>query len=75
MRVLSDGQDAAIVLLQRSLVVLTVMIIVAVMLTALLGVDGDLRPRRKNLPDEKMMHPVRRGRGEKKPERGGDAQV
>ena len=68
MRVLRDAQDDAVVLLLRLRVV---MIVVAVLRAvgvghALLGGRGELL--------EKMMHPVRRGGGEKKDKHRGHAQ-
>jgi hypothetical protein len=36
---------------------------------------GDMMLGRRGKSLEEMVHPVRRGSGEKKPKRGGDAQV
>ena len=74
MSVLSDGQDDAIVLLRRSLVVIIVAVVLAIGVFVSLDV-GDMMLGRCGKLLKEMMHPVRHGRGEKKPKRGGDAQV
>ena len=75
MGILRDRQDDAIALLRR-LSVLTIIVTVmrAIGVFVSLGMSDMMLGRRWELLEE-MMHPVRRGRGEKKPERGGDAQV
>jgi hypothetical protein len=72
--VLSDGQDAAIVLLRWSWVVIIVAVVLAIGVFVSLDV-GDMMLGRCGKLLKKMMHPVRRGRGEKKPKPGGEAQV
>lgn len=76
--VLSDRQNHAIVLLRRPFAVMTVMIIVAVMfavgVSMSLVVSSLILTRSGKLLEE-MVHPVRRGSGQKKPKSGGDAQI
>lgn len=67
MGVLRHGQDDAIALLRR----FPIMMISVVMLLAAVGVMPGYCGRLL----QEMMHPVRRGSGEKKPKRSGDAQV
>ena len=71
--VLRDGQDDAGVLPRRSLVLATVMIMVALMLATAIALSLNLESSGKLL--EKMMHAVRCGRGDKKPKRSSEAQV
>lgn len=76
--VLCDGQDDAIVLLRRSLVVIAVVIIVAMTFAVGVlvgqGMSGMILSGCGKLLEE-MMHPVRCGRSEKKPECGGGAEI
>lgn len=74
MSVLCDGQDDAIVLLRRPLVVIIVAMTFAGGVLVGQGMSGMMLSGRGKLLEE-MMHPVRRGRSEKNPERRNDAQV
>ena len=73
MGVLRNGQDDAIGLLRRPLVLATVMIMVTLMLATAIALSLNLERSGKLL--EKMMHAVRCGRGDKKPKRSSEAQV
>jgi hypothetical protein len=73
--VLRHGQDDAIALLRRfPIVMISVVMLLAFGVLVSLAVGGVMPAYWGRLLRE-MMHPVRRGSGEKKPECGGDAQV
>jgi hypothetical protein len=73
--ILRDRQDGTIVSLRRlSIGATTVAMLLAIGMFVSQSVDGKMPGRCGNL-FEVMVHPVRRGSGEKKPERGGDAQA
>jgi hypothetical protein len=73
--VLRDRQDDAIGWLRWLSIMLTaVAMLLAVGVFVSLDVSGVMLSGRRKLLEE-MMHSVRRGGGEKKPKRGGDAQA
>jgi len=73
--VLGDGQYDAIALLRRlSVMMIILAVLLAVGVLVRMDVSGMMLSRRGKLLEE-MVYPMRRGRGEKKPQRGGDAQV
>ena len=75
MGILCNGQDDAVVLRRRSLVLMTVMvaIVLAAAMPLSLNVGNMMLSGGKLL--EKMVHPMRCSCGDKKPKRDGEAQV
>ncbi len=73
MGILCNGQDDAVVLRRRSLVLMTVMVAIVFAAAMPLSLNvGDMMFRKLL---EKMVHPMRCSRGDKKPKRDGEAQV
>jgi len=73
MGILCNGQDDAVVLRRRSLVLMTVMVAIVFAAAMPLSLNvGDMMFRKLL---EKMVHPMRCSCGDKKPKRDGEAQV
>ena len=75
--VLRDGQDEAVVLLRRALVLARVMIMVAIMLAAAMPLSLNLADMLESSGKllKKMMHAMRRGGGAEKPKSDRDAEA